>query len=107
MKRFLLFLGITIAVSAITWALKAQRVNLPEKSYNVSLPLNKWVEITQQLEFVKSQLRQSDLPSKQVAYVSDSLLTPIQSTIGIQVNAQLEADKPKPEVKKDSTKPKK
>lgn len=106
MKRLTLFFVITVAVSAITWALKAQQIT-PEKKYNVSLPLNNWIKITQELEFIKSQLRQSDLPAKQVAYMSDSLLTTIQSTIGIQVNAQMEAEKPKPEVKKDSTKPKK
>lgn len=105
MKRFFLFLGITVLASAITWALKAQQ-NSPEKKYTVSLPLNNWVVITQQLEYIKGQLRQSDLPSKNVAYLSDSLLTPIQSVIGMQVNAQLEAEKPKSEVKKDSTKTK-
>lgn len=107
MKRVVLFLGITIATSAITWALKAQQQRPPEKKYPVSLTLNNWVQITQELEYIKSQLRQSDLPSKQVAYMSDSLLSPIQSTIGLQVNALLEAEKPKAEVKKDSTKPKK
>lgn len=107
MKRLVLFLGITIVASAITWALRAQTKPPTEKTYNVSLALKSWVQITQELEYIKSQLRQSDLPSKQVSYMSDSLLTPIQSAIGIQVNAQLEAEKPKPEMKKDSTKPKK
>src|SRR4051812_35157446 len=107
MKRIALFLGITIAISAITWALKAQQQRPPEKRYSVSLPLNNWVQITQELEYIKSQLRQSDLPSKQVAYMSDSLLTPMQAVIGLQVNTQLESEKPKAEIKKDSTKPKK
>jgi hypothetical protein len=107
MKRLALFFSIIIAITGTTWALKAQQ-RPPEKKYSVSLPLNNWVQITQQLEFIKSQLRQSDLPSKQVAFLSDSLLTPMQNTIGYQVNAQLDSERPKPEVKKDSTaKPKK
>lgn len=102
MKRLVLFLSITMAASAITWALKAQQ-KTPDKRYSVSLTLNEWVLLTQKIDFIKNQLRQSDLPSKNVAYLSDSLLTPIQALIGSQVNAQLEAERPKPEVKKDTT----
>lgn len=107
MNRLLFFFAIMISITVITWALKAQQLRPPEKKYSVSLPLNNWVQITQQLEYIKSQLRQSDLPSKQVAYMSDSLLTPMQAVIGSQVNTQLEAEKPKSEVKNDSTKSKK
>lgn len=107
MKRLALFFCIIISITCITWVLKAQQLRPPEKKYSVSLPLNNWVQITQQLEYIKSQLRQSDLPSKQVAYMSDSLLTLMQVVIGSQVNTQLEAEKPKSEVKKDSTKPNK
>jgi hypothetical protein len=103
MNRLVLFFGIIISITVITWTLKAQQ-RPPEKKYPVSLTLNNWIQITQELDYIKSQLRQSDLPSKQVAYMSDSLLSPIQSTIGLQVNALLEAEKPKPEVKKDSAK---
>jgi hypothetical protein len=105
MKRLVLFLGITVAVSAITWALKAQ-AKPKEKTYTVTLPLHGWIQLTQQLDVVKMQLRQSDLPSKNVAYISDSLLTPIQSLIGSQVNAQLDAEKAVQQ-KKDTSEPKK
>lgn len=108
MRVFILLIGIPFVASAITFALKAQQPKAPENKYSVTLPLSSWVQITQQLEFIKSQLRQSDIPSKQVAYMSDSLLTPMQAMIGSQVNAQLEFEKPKSEIKKDSTtKPKK
>lgn len=106
MKRLQLFLAIIVIASVSTWALKAQN-RQKEKQYTVSLTLQGWIQLTQQLDLVKNQLRQSDLPSKNVAFLSDSLLTPIQALIGSQVNAQLEAEKPKLEVKKDSTKPKK
>lgn len=102
MKRLLLFTVIVILAAGATWALKAQN-RQKEKQYTVSLTLQGWIQLTQQLDLVKNQLRQSDLPSKNVAYLSDSLLTPIQALIGSQVNAQLESEKPKPEAKKDST----
>lgn len=107
MKRLLVFTCILTLIAATTWVLQAQTKPNKEKQYTVSLPLKGWIQLTQQLDLVKNQLRQSDLPSKNVAYLSDSLLTPIQALIGSQVNAQLEAEKPKAEVKKDTTKPKK
>jgi hypothetical protein len=106
MKRLALFFSIIIAITATTWVLKAQQ-RPPEKKYSVSLTLNNWVQITQQLEFIKGQLRQSDLPSKQVAYLSDSLLTPMQSLIGYQVNQQLDLEKAFQQKKDTITKPKK
>ena|SRR5690349_8696802 len=105
MRRSFLFISILIFISGITWALNAQQ-KPPEKKYTVALPLQQWIQVTNELEYIKNQLRQSDLPSKQVAFMSDSLLTPLQSTIGQQVNMQMAAEKP--QVKPDSTtKPKK
>lgn len=105
-RRVFLFISVITLASGLTWALKAQ-TKPKEKTYTVSLSLQGWVQLTQQLDLVKTQLRQSDLPSKNVAYMTDSLLTPIQALIGQQVNAQLEAEKPKLGVKKDTTNPKK
>lgn len=99
MRIVLLFIAIIIAISGVT--LLAQQ-KPPEKKYSVTLSLQSWVQITNELDYIKSQLRQSDLPSKHVAFMSDSLLTPLQSTIGQQVNAQIQQ-----ETKKDTTKPKK
>lgn len=104
--RVFLFISVITFVSGLTLALKAQNKQ-KEKQYTVALPLQGWIQLTQQLEVVKNQLRQSDIPSKNVVYMTDSLLTPIQTLIGQQVNGQLEAEKQKTEVKKDTTKPKK
>jgi len=101
MRRTLLFIGILVAASAWTWAIKVTYPP-PEKKYSVTLPLQNWVQITNELEYIKGQLKQTDLPAKQVAFMSDSLLTPLQSVIGTQVNAQLQLEQ-----KKDSTKPRK
>src|SRR5690242_1908122 len=102
MRRSLLFIGILVAASGITWALETSNRKPPEKKYSVTLPLQNWVQITNELEYIKGQLKQTDLPAKQVAFMSDSLLSPLQSTIGTQVNAQLQAEQ-----KKDSTNHKK
>jgi hypothetical protein len=99
MKHFLLFVGIIVSVSGITMAFKAHQA---AKKYSVTLPLQQWIQVSNELEYIKGQLRQSDLPSKQVAFMSDSLLTPLLTTIGQQVNAQIQQ-----ETKKDTIKPKK
>lgn len=107
MKRPALFFAIIISATVITGVLKAQQ-KPQEKTYTVALTYQGWLQLTQQIELVKGQLRQSDLPSKNVAYLSDSLLTPIQSVIGFQVGRQLDAEKAAQQ-KKDTTisKPKK
>lgn len=102
MRRSFLFIGILIAASGITLALETSNQKPPEKRYSVTLPLQNWVQITNELEYIKGQLKQSDLPAKQVAFMSDSLLSPLQSIIGTQVNAALQAEQ-----KKDSTNHKK
>lgn len=104
MRRSLLFIFLLIVASAWTWAIKVTYPP-PEKKYTVTLPLQGWIQVINELEYIKNQLRQSDLPSKQVAFMSDSLLTPLQSTIGQQVNMQMAAEKPIQ--KSDTTKPKK
>lgn len=76
--------------------------NYQEKNYTVTLPLDKWSNYVNGLEITKQQLRNSDLPAKQVTYITDSILTPIQISISQQINATLAA-----EAKiKDSIKPK-
>ncbi|SRR6266496_615597 len=101
MRRLFLFTFLLIAASAWTWAIKITYPP-PAERYSVTLPLQNWVQITNELEYIKGQLKQSDLPAKQVAFMSDSLLTPLQSIIGTQVNAALQAEQ-----KKDSTNHKK
>jgi hypothetical protein len=102
MRRSFLFIGILVAASGITWAFQTSNSKPPEKRYSVTLPLQNWVQITNELEYIKGQLKQTDLPAKQVAFMSDSLLSPLQTTIGTQVNAQLQLEQ-----KKDSTNHKK
>lgn len=103
MKRLVLFLGITIAASAITWALKAQTKQPPKKTYKVELAIEDWQHVMAAIEMSKAALKRSDLPSKDVVFINDSLFSYIQAAFASQINAQLEAEKQlKPEIKKDT-----
>lgn len=104
MSRLFLFAGIIIAITGLTWAFKvsAQQKQNPNKLYEVKLTLTDWSTKIQYLEYIKNQLRQSDLPSKQVAFMSDSLITPFETSISTQINQQLAEEQ-----RKDTVKPKK
>lgn len=103
MKRLKLFIGITVIASVATWALKAQtKPKETQKTYTVTLPLDKWNAILYGIEGVKNRLKVSDLPSKEVTNINDSLLTLIQAEFAQQINKQIDAERPKVEVKKDS-----
>lgn len=73
-----------------------------KKTYKVEQSLDFWIRATNGIEFTKNNLRNSDLPSKTVTLINDSLLTLLQVEISKQINAQLDAEK-----KKDTIKPKK
>lgn len=60
-----------------------------ETDYKVSLPLAAWQTHLNGLAYISGQLRQSDLPSKQVAFIMDSIIAPLQRDIITQVQKQL------------------
>jgi hypothetical protein len=110
MKRVLLFLGTIALVSVITMHLQAEynkKRPLPPKLYPVSLSLEEWQNKFNYLEYVKQTLRKSDLPSKEVALISDSLITPFQNQISSQLQAQLGHEKAAQQKKDSTSKPKK
>lgn len=104
MKRTVLFLSVLVALSAITLALPEKKQ--PPKLYPVSLSLEEWQLKINYLEYIKQTLRKSDLPSKEVALISDSAITPFQNQITAQVQSLLAQEKAAQQ-KKDTTKPKK
>lgn len=63
-----------------------------EKSYKVELPLQKWEKYFQGMEATRQLLTNSDLPYKTVSYLTDSILTPLNNEIAIQIQAQLAKD---------------
>lgn len=107
MKRLVLFFGITIAASAITWALKAQ-IKPEEKRYNVSMTIPEWEKAISQIQWVQQQIKQSDMPSRNSVYATDSILTPLVQQIFYQLNSQIQAENKQKSIQsKDSTKTKK
>ncbi len=100
-KKAFLYAGIFIGAVGITWALKAQQ-KTSDKIYSVSLPLSKWIEISNRLEAVKDVVRQSDVQARQATFVCDSILSTLQNVIGQQVNQQLASEQ-----RKDTSKTKK
>ena len=90
-KKSFLYAGILIGAVGITWALKAQQ-KVEDKKYKVEMTVQEWSIKLQYLDYVKQQLRVSDLPSKQVAFISDSLITPFQSEITKQIQFQLASE---------------
>ena len=109
MKRALLFIATIVSVSVITLALRAEykkEHQRPPKLYKVEQSIEWWVRTINAIDAAKTQLKQSDLPAKNVAYLTDSLMIPIQMEITKQVQDQLNAEA-KAQQKKDTTKPKK
>lgn len=79
------------------------------KTYNISLPLTDWTKYSNGLQYTINRIRQSDLPSKEVAAITDSVLFPLLVQINDQVGKQLEAERKKElqKQKPDTTQPKK
>ena len=106
MKRIIFFLGTIALVSVITWGLKGQQ-KPPEKKYKVEFTIVEWNHIFAAIEMSKSALKRSDIPSKEMVFINDSLMVPIQSAFVAQINLQLEAEKAAQQKKDSTAKPKK
>jgi hypothetical protein len=91
-----------VALTVVFMGRLAFQTHQAKRTYKVEADINFWVQATNGIEFTKNNLKNSDLPSKTVTLINDSLLTPIQQEITRQVQAQLNAEN-----KKDTTKPKK
>ena len=94
------FKGLAMAAGFV--ALLAFQTHQQKKTYKVEAPIEFWIQITNGIEFTKNNLKISDLPSKTVTLINDSLFVPFQTEISRQINEQIALEK-----KKDTTKPKK
>lgn len=83
--------------------LLAFQTHQTKKTYRVEQTIDWWQHTLNVMEAAKAQLKQSDLPSKNVVYLTDSLLTPVQMEMTKQIQAQLNAE----QKKADTIKPKK
>lgn len=59
-----------------------------EKKYKVELSQNEWEARYSWLETTKAFLKKSDLPSKDVVFVCDSLIGKFQNDLAIQLRPQ-------------------
>jgi hypothetical protein len=66
-----------------------------QKKYKVEQSIEWWQHTLTAIEATKTDLKLSDLPSKNVIFLTDSLLTPIQIEITKQVQEQLNAERKK------------
>lgn len=107
MKRVVFFLSITIAISAITWALKAQTKPKEAKTYHVVLTIDQWQSVFNGLESIRNAVKTSNMPAAQSTFISDSLISTYQNEFLRQIQGQLATEKLKSETKKDSTSKKK
>lgn len=104
MKRLVLSLGIIVAASCITWALKAQdKPKQSLKTYNVTLTREQWAVVLNGLELVKNAVKTSNMTAAQSTFICDSVLSVYQLEFDRQVTTQLAAE----QKLKDSTNKKK
>lgn len=96
---------IIIMAAIVTMSLQAQQ-KTEEKKYKVELTIPEWEKAISQIQWVQTQIKQSDMPSRNSVYCNDSILTPLMQQIFSQLNSQIQAEQKKLQPK-DSTKTKK
>ena len=87
-KKKASWFGIGIRLAALIFTATAlwAFIQPSEKVYSVSLPISRWVQHDRGLEFIKAQLKSTDMPSKVMTFITDSILSPLQDDIAKQVS---------------------
>jgi hypothetical protein len=67
----------------------------PPKMYKVELPIEIWNHVMAAINMSKEALKRSDIPSKEMVFINDSLFSPIQTEFARQINEQLALEKKK------------
>lgn len=86
----ILVLSLTVGM-AFTGKQKREIKRVPEKEYTVTLPLSKWQTMSAGIEYARSRIRSSNMPSNEFALIEDSVFNPLQVAMG-QINQQIKAD---------------
>ena len=66
-----------------------------DKGFKVELPLTKWQQHLNGLSYIGNTIVNSDLPARQVKFIQDSILNPLQEDIISQVRQQIDTTKKK------------
>lgn len=94
MKKVLI-VGLVIA-SVSTFAF----IKNDTPKYSVVMSVDEWQAVLNGMESTKNYLKSSNLPAKDVTFLCDSILSPIQGRFASQINLQIQKEQ-------DSTKKKK
>jgi len=82
---------IVLIATTITWFLKAQAPAKKETpKYTVTMSLDEWQSVMNGLEATKNYLKSSNSPARDVTYLSDSIISPIQYRFSSQINLQIQ-----------------
>lgn len=103
MKQLLVCFSLVVLVSALlSFGGAGKKINISpmssadtvdtKKEYPVKMVIANWDRYYQGLGFAANELRQSDRPSKNVAFVIDSVIFPLQQQILSQLQKQFNAD---------------
>lgn len=90
-KRKGVSLWVYITLTVITTVVLSFTTSV-DKKYKTELTLTEWAKGSKWMDIAKQALKRSDLPSKDVTMIEDSL-NAFQSAFILQINSQLEADK--------------
>lgn len=93
MKTTLAIIGLTLSV-CFWWRIDvwAQERNIKKETpkYSVTLTVEEWNAVLNGIEATKNYLKASTSPAKDVTYLGDSILTPIQQRFAAQINLQIQ-----------------
>jgi hypothetical protein len=81
------FLGLT-TLGLLAFAMRSPA----EKLYPVNDTVNGWTKTINGQEYLKQRIQQSDLPAKEVKFMIDSIITPLQDLISKQVAPPYQAE---------------
>lgn len=93
MRITLAIIGLSLSV-CFWWGVdvwgqeKNQKKETPK--YTVTLSVEEWNAVLNGLEATKNYLKTSNSPAKDVTYLGDSILTPIQQRFVAQINLQIQ-----------------
>ena len=65
---------------------------IDNKTYKVELPLEVWQQHLNGLSYVQAQIENSDMTGRQIKFIRDSIIAPLQKDIISQVQTQLPKD---------------
>lgn len=93
MRTTLAIIGLTLSV-CFWWRVdvwgQERKANQSTPKYTVTMSLDEWQSVMNGLEATKNYLKSSSSPARDVTYLSDSIISPIQYRFSSQINLQIQ-----------------